>query len=94
MLKNYLPFMWIWVLITAKPILLRSTIRTEKETLGKVLLKAFGISRDVLNWQNLWTKILPDGISFEEFEEIYKEALEEIGLNDRIVEMIDKCING
>lgn len=44
--------------------------------------------------KNLWTKILPDGISFEEFEEIYKEALEEIGLNDRIVEMINKCING
>jgi len=44
--------------------------------------------------KNLWTKILPDGISFEEFEEIYKEALEEIGLNNRIVEMIDKCING
>lgn len=43
--------------------------------------------------KNLWTKILPDGISFEEFEEIYKEALEEIGLNDRIVEMIDTCIN-
>lgn len=44
--------------------------------------------------KNLWTKILPDGISFEEFEEIYKEALEEIGLNDRIVKMIEKCING
>lgn len=44
--------------------------------------------------KNLWTKILPESISFEEFEEIYKEALEEIGLNDRIVEMIDKCING
>lgn len=43
--------------------------------------------------KNLWTKILPNGISFEEFEEIYKEALEEIGLNDRIVEMINKCIN-
>lgn len=38
--KNYLPFMWIWVLRTAKPILLRSTTRTEKETLGKVLLKS------------------------------------------------------
>lgn len=43
--------------------------------------------------KNLWTKILPDGISFEEFEDIYKEALEDIGLNDRIVEMIDKCTN-
>lgn len=43
--------------------------------------------------KNLWEKILPDGISFEEFEEIYKEALEDIGLNDRIVKMINKCIS-
>ncbi len=43
--------------------------------------------------KNLWEKILPDGISFEDFEAIYKEALEEIGLNDRIVEMINKCIS-
>ena len=42
--------------------------------------------------KNLWNKILPDGITFSDFEEIYKEALEEIGLNDRIVEMIQKCI--
>ena len=42
--------------------------------------------------KDLWTKILPDGISFEEFVEIYREALEEIGLNDRIVEMINRCI--
>lgn len=28
--------------------------------------------------KNLWKKILPNGISFEEFEEIYKEALEDI----------------
>lgn len=43
--------------------------------------------------KNLWEKILPDGITFEEFEEIYKEALEEIGLNDRIVAMINNCIS-
>lgn len=43
--------------------------------------------------KNLWTKILPESISFEEFEDIYKEALEEIDLNNRIVEMIQKCIN-
>lgn len=43
--------------------------------------------------KNLWTKILPEGISFEDFEEIYKDALEEIGLNERIVKMIDSCIN-
>ena len=42
--------------------------------------------------KNLWNKILPDGISFEQFEEIYKEALEEIHLNERIVEMIRKCV--
>lgn len=42
--------------------------------------------------KNLWDKILPDGITFEAFEEIYKEALEEIGLNDRIVAMINNCI--
>ena len=43
--------------------------------------------------KNLWTKILPESISFEEFEDIYKETLEEIGLNNRIVDMIQKCIN-
>lgn len=43
--------------------------------------------------KNLWNKILPDGISFEDFKEIYKEALEEIGLNNRIVEMINKSVN-
>lgn len=43
--------------------------------------------------KNLWEKILPDGITFEDFEEIYKEALEEIGLNNRIVAMIGKCIS-
>lgn len=43
--------------------------------------------------ENLWTKILPDGIAFEEFTEIYKEALEEIGLNSRIVKMINGCIS-
>ncbi len=43
--------------------------------------------------KNLWEKILPDGITFEDFEEIYKQALEEIGLNERIVEMINKCIS-
>lgn len=43
--------------------------------------------------KNLWMKILPESISFEEFEDIYKEALEEIGLNNRIVDMIQKCIN-
>lgn len=42
--------------------------------------------------KKLWNKILPNNISFEEFEVIYKEALEEIGLNNRIIEMINSCI--
>lgn len=42
--------------------------------------------------KNLWDKILPDGITFEEFEDIYKQALEEIQLNERIVEMIRACV--
>lgn len=43
--------------------------------------------------KNFWDKILPDNISFEEFEQIYKEALEEIDLNTRITEMIKNCIS-
>lgn len=43
--------------------------------------------------KNFWEKILPDGISFEDFEQIYKEALEEIDLNQRITEMIKNCIS-
>ena len=43
--------------------------------------------------KNFWEKILPDNISFEDFEQIYKEALEEIDLNTRITEMIKNCIS-
>lgn len=43
--------------------------------------------------KNFWNKILPDDISFEDFEQIYKEALEEINLNKRINEMIKNCIS-
>ena len=39
-----------------------------------------------------WNKILPAGIDFEEFTEIYREALEEIDLNGRIKDMISSCI--
>lgn len=39
-----------------------------------------------------WKKILPENISFEEFEAIYKSALEDIDLNKRITKMIEKCI--
>ena len=36
-----------------------------------------------------WEKILPEGITFERFEQLYKSALEEIDLNQRIRRMIE-----
>lgn len=41
---------------------------------------------------NFWNKILPEGISFNDFTEIYSEALEELDLNKHINEMIHDCI--
>ena len=43
--------------------------------------------------KNFWEKILPENISFEDFEAIYKEALVDIDLNARIHSMINKCGN-
>lgn len=39
-----------------------------------------------------WNKILPQGITFDEFTKIYRDALEEINLNKRINDMISDCI--
>lgn len=41
---------------------------------------------------NFWNKILPDGISFDVFSEIYRSALNEIDLNKHINDMISKCL--
>lgn len=41
--------------------------------------------------KKFWEVILPDGVTYEDFVEIYKEALEDIDLNARIHAMIDKC---
>ena len=41
---------------------------------------------------DFWNRILPDSITFTDFEEIYREALEEINLNSRINHMISDCI--
>lgn len=41
---------------------------------------------------DFWNRILPDGITFNDFTEIYREALEEIDLNSRINHMISDCI--
>lgn len=41
---------------------------------------------------NFWNKILPEDITFNDFTEIYGDALEEIDLNKRINDMISDCI--
>ncbi|MCC8014005.1 MAG: TdeIII family type II restriction endonuclease [Eubacterium sp.] len=41
---------------------------------------------------DFWERILPCGFTFEDFIEIYREALEEIDLNRRINRMISDCI--
>lgn len=41
---------------------------------------------------DFWNRILPDGITFTDFAEIYREALEQIDLNSRINRMISDCI--
>lgn len=41
---------------------------------------------------DFWNRILPSGITFADFTEIYREALAEIDLNGRINHMISLCI--
>jgi len=41
---------------------------------------------------DFWNRVLPDGITFVDFAEIYRDALEEIDLNRRINVMISGCI--
>lgn len=41
---------------------------------------------------SFWNKILPNGLIFEDFSEIYRSALEEIDLNKHINDMISRCI--
>ncbi|WP_198142962.1 hypothetical protein [Sneathia sanguinegens] len=42
--------------------------------------------------KDLWNKILPKGIVYERFTELYKIALEEIDLNERIKSMIRSAL--
>ena len=39
-----------------------------------------------------WDRILPEDITYDDFTEIYREALEEIDLNKHINDMISACI--
>lgn len=42
--------------------------------------------------KKFWNTILPDGITYERFTELYKMALEELDLNSRIREMIRRTL--
>ena len=42
--------------------------------------------------KKFWNIILPDGIMYERFTELYKMALEELDLNSRINEMIRRTV--
>ena len=42
--------------------------------------------------KKFWNTILPGGITYERFTELYKMALEELDLNSRIKEMIRRTI--
>jgi len=42
--------------------------------------------------RQFWERILPKGVTYQDFTEIYREALEEINLNKRINDMISDCI--
>ena len=42
--------------------------------------------------KDFWNVILPDSIRFNEFEQIYKDALTEIDLNKHIKNMIEKAL--
>ena len=42
--------------------------------------------------KNFWNTILPEGIDYDEFTKIYKDALEEINVNEHIKEMIRKAL--
>lgn len=42
--------------------------------------------------KKFWNTILPDGITYERFTELYKMALEELDLNLRINEMIRRTV--
>ena len=43
--------------------------------------------------KDFWNKILPTGINFETFTQIYREALEDLNFSNRINSLIETCAN-
>lgn len=54
--------------------------------------KHLNFSSMILIGAAFWNKILPNGITFDDFSEIYRMALSEIDLNRHINDMIGKCL--
>ncbi len=64
----------------------------EGNTWTGAVKKHLNYSSMILIGAAFWNKILPDGISFDDFSEIYRLALNEIDLNRHINDMISKCL--
>lgn len=64
----------------------------EGNTWTGAVKKHLNYSSMVLIGAAFWNKILPDGISFDDFSEIYRLGLNEIDLNRHINDMISKCL--
>ena len=75
-------------LYVAQPSLTKALQLLERE-LGVALFERTGTG---IRLTEAGEKILPEDISFQQFVGIYKQALEEIRVNARIVEMIRSCV--
>lgn len=64
----------------------------EGNTWTGAVKKHLNYSSMILIGAAFWNKILPDNISFDDFSEIYRLALNEIDLNRHINDMISKCL--
>ena len=64
----------------------------EGNTWTGAVKKHLNYSSMILIGAAFWNKILPYGVSFDDFSEIYRLALDEIDLNKHINDMISKCL--
>lgn len=64
----------------------------EGNTWTGAVKKHLNYSSMILIGAAFWNKILPYGVSFDDFSEIYRLALDEIDLNRHINDMINKCL--
>lgn len=63
----------------------------EGRTWSSAVKKHMAYPEMFLIGKSFWEKILPVGVTFDDFKEIYREALEDINLNARVHAMINRC---